>query len=94
MVIGQVIGCLAGGPISDVIGRRRALLTFLSLSLIGWLILASASLVSHPDFSIGLLFGGRFLHGLADSLGVSPAIMYVSMLPTLPSVLALERPRS
>ena len=35
LVIGQVIGCLAGGPISDAIGRRRALLVFLSLSLIG-----------------------------------------------------------
>ena len=39
----------------------------------------------HPDQDVAviLLFTGRFLHGLADSLGVSPAIIMVSEVSTV-----------
>ena len=85
MVVGQVIGCLLGGPISDLIGRRKSLLIFLTLSLIGWFILASSHFVPQREYAITLLFSGRFLHGLADSLGVSPAIIYVSEVSSVKS---------
>ena len=85
LVVGQVIGCLLGGPISDLIGRRKSLLIFLTLSLIGWFILASSHFIPQQEYAITLLFSGRFLHGLADSLGVSPAIMYVSEVSSVKS---------
>ena len=39
----------------------------------------------HPDQEVAvvLIFTGRFLHGLADSLGVSPAIIMVSEVSTV-----------
>ena len=85
LVVGQVIGCLLGGPISDLIGRRKSLLIFLTLSLIGWFILASSHFIPQQEYAVTLLFSGRFLHGLADSLGVSPAIMYVSEVSSVKS---------
>lgn len=53
------------------------------MSFIGWSIVAASAW--HPDRQVAiiLLFSGRFLHGLADSLGVSPAISLVSEVTTV-----------
>lgn len=77
-MVGQILGCLAGGPISDTVGRRTSLLGFASLSVIGWLTMALAPSIPNPTSSTVLLFAGRFLNGFGDSLGVPPAILFVS----------------
>ncbi len=83
LVVGQIIGCITGGYVSDLWGRRAVLVSFFSLSFIGWSIVAFSAW--HPDreMAIILIFTGRFLHGLADSLGVSPAISLVSEVTTV-----------
>ena len=50
---------------------------------LGWSIVAMSSM--HPDQEVAviLIFTGRFLHGLADSLGVSPAIIMASEVSTV-----------
>ena len=35
LVVGQIFGCIAGGMVTDLWGRRRVLIAFLSLSVIG-----------------------------------------------------------
>lgn len=70
-MIGYVIGCGLGGPISDVIGRRRSLQAYSFVSICGWLMVTFAQ-------NSEMLLGGRFVHGLADSLAVAPAILFVS----------------
>ena len=54
LVVGQITGCLFGGPISDSLGRRKALILFGSLSSLGWITMAVA-----PNPAV--LFIGRFL---------------------------------
>jgi len=53
------------------------------LSIVGWSIVAISSMHPDQDVAVILLFTGRFLHGLADSLGVSPAIIMVSEVSTV-----------
>jgi len=83
LVVGQILGCVLGGMVTDRWGRRRVLMVFLSLSFVGWSIVAASSY--HPDQGVAVtsVFLGRFLHGLADSLGVSPAIIMVSEITTV-----------
>lgn len=83
LVVGQVLGCILGGMASDYWGRRRVLIVVFSMSLIGWSTVAVSTW--HPDKSIAVtfIFVGRFFHGLADSLGVSPAITFVSEITTV-----------
>eukprot|EP00095_Tigriopus_kingsejongensis_P011257 maker-scaffold708_size108518-snap-gene-0.15 protein:Tk11257 transcript:maker-scaffold708_size108518-snap-gene-0.15-mRNA-1 annotation:"facilitated trehalose transporter tret1" len=71
LMIGYIIGCCLGGPISDVIGRRRSLQIYSLMSILGWMVVTCAQ-------SETMLLSGRFIHGLADSLAVAPAILFVS----------------
>ena len=68
---------MIGGPISDIFGRRPSLLVFQTLSMLGWALVSIASFFG-PTEAVIALFAGRFLHGLADSLGVSPALMFAA----------------
>lgn len=67
---------------SDHWGRRLAMLVFTLFSLMGWVVVAVAPLIEDPQLSVILLFSGRFLNGLGDSLSVSPAIMFVCEMST------------
>ena len=78
LVVGQIIGCLIGGPISDIFGRRSSILTFQTISFFGWILVSLAPLFGGSTDSVLILFLGRFIHGLADSMGVSPAIMFIA----------------
>ena len=78
LVVGQIIGCLIGGPISDIFGRRSSILTFQTISFFGWILVSLAPLFGGSTDSVMILFLGRFIHGLADSMGVSPAIMFIA----------------
>lgn len=64
------MGCLLGGPLSDLLGRRRSLRLFGVASLLGWAVVALSR-------STSLLFVGRFVQGCADSLSVAPSILFV-----------------
>ena len=82
-MVGQILGCVAGGMVTDRFGRRRVLMLFLSLSFIGWSIVAASPMHPDPDIAVVSVFFGRFLHGLADSMGVSAAILMVSEVSTV-----------
>merc|ERR1712079_301398 len=82
LVVGQIIGCLIGGPISDIFGRRSSILTFQTISFFGWILVSLAPLFGGSTDSVLILFLGRFIHGLADSMGVSPAIMFIAEIST------------
>eukprot|EP00094_Tigriopus_californicus_P008953 TCALIF_08629-PA protein Name:"Similar to Tret1 Facilitated trehalose transporter Tret1 (Apis mellifera ligustica)" AED:0.08 eAED:0.08 QI:0/1/0.5/1/1/1/4/0/476 len=71
LMIGYIIGCGLGGPISDIIGRRRSLQLYSFISICGWMMVTFAQ-------NSQMLLSGRFVHGLADSLAVAPAILFVA----------------
>ena len=78
LVVGQIIGCLIGGPISDIFGRRSSILTFQTISFFGWILVSLAPLFGGSTDSVLIFFLRQFIHGLADSMGVSPAIMFIA----------------
>ncbi|KAK6638460.1 hypothetical protein RUM43_006727, partial [Polyplax serrata] len=67
--ISTPVGCILGGYLMDVIGRRRTLiLTELPL-IIGWLLIFSAN-------SVYMIYGGRLLVGFGSGMVGAPARVY------------------
>lgn len=71
VLVGAAAGAIAGGRISDGIGRRRALLLTSSIFILGALICA----LSH---SFDLLLAGRIIVGLGIGLSSTTVPVYIS----------------
>lgn len=63
---GFALAQLAGGPLSDAIGRRKATLLFLAIFVAGSVIAAFAA-------NIGWLLAGRLVQGVGASIGAAVA---------------------
>lgn len=75
LLIGALIGALAGGVIADYFGRKKTLLLTLILFIIGTWILSAAG--SFASFLIG-----RFICGLAVGLVSMAAPLYIAEIST------------
>ena len=71
LVLGQITGSFFGSIVPDKIGRKTACQLCACASLLSWSLVAA----SQYDW---MIFLGRFLTGLFDSLPVAGAVMYVS----------------
>ncbi|KAL0281574.1 UNVERIFIED_CONTAM: hypothetical protein PYX00_002520 [Menopon gallinae] len=70
--ISTPIGCLLTGSMLDKFGRRATLLTLNVPCLLGWLLIAFAK----GDFTLYMIYAGRFFTGLATGMGSAPATIY------------------
>jgi len=71
VLVGAAVGAIAGGKLSDAIGRRKALLLTSSIFILGALICALAH-------SFGLLLAGRIIVGLGIGLSSTTVPVYIS----------------
>ena len=71
--VGMALGQLMVGPISDVIGRRRLLISGAIVAVVG-------SAIAGPSTSIAIFFAARFLQGLG---GGACVVLARAMVPDL-----------
>ncbi|KKB61401.1 MFS sugar transporter [Robbsia andropogonis] len=71
LIFGALVGCLGTGPISDRVGRRRAVM------LVG-IIFAVGSILSAMSPSVAMLIGSRFLLGLSAGSATQIVPIYIA----------------
>ncbi|QLL10029.1 sugar porter family MFS transporter [Mycobacterium vicinigordonae] len=76
VVIGQIVGALAGGVLADAIGRKKSMVAI----LIGYAVFA---LLGATAVSLPMLFAARFLLGV--TIGVSLVVVPVYVAESAPS---------
>ncbi|NYI70091.1 MFS family permease [Naumannella cuiyingiana] len=81
-VFALVPGLLAGGPVSDRIGRRPVVLIGVACSLLSGLVLAGAGIADRPAL-VGVLIAGRLLQGFAAGAAFSAGAAWVAELSAL-----------
>ncbi|XP_058121179.1 facilitated trehalose transporter Tret1-2 homolog [Anopheles ziemanni] len=69
--IGTPIGCLLSGFVMDNFGRKKALIVTQIPTIIGWIMIASAS-------NVGMIYAGRVLTGFGSGMVGAPARVYTS----------------
>ena len=75
MVVGGILGSLAQGPLSSYLGRRRGI-------QIASIICMVASAIMIATTSVGALYVGRIILGVANGIFITTAQMYiVEVLP-------------
>ncbi|XP_078047722.1 facilitated trehalose transporter Tret1-2 homolog [Augochlora pura] len=88
LAVGALFGCFVAGYLADKIGRKLSLLSSAVIFLIGWALIASASVVE-------MLYAARFILGFAMAFTFTVVPMYcgeiaeVSVRGTLGSLLQL-----
>jgi len=75
MSLGSPAGCLLMSPMLDGLGRRRTMLLVNVPSLLGWLLIATAS--HTQPWILYQVYAGRLLTGLAVGLVSAPIVVYV-----------------
>jgi len=70
VTIGGLAGCITGGKLADIWGRRRALAVCLFCSVIGW---ALTALTVH----YAMIVCGRLIHGFGEAFGSVVCVMYL-----------------
>ncbi|XP_069699267.1 facilitated trehalose transporter Tret1-like isoform X2 [Periplaneta americana] len=74
--VSMPVGCILEGPLLDRLGRRVTLIMVNIPSVLGWLIIASAS--HRHNWFLFQVYVGRLLTGLSSGCTGSPSAVYVS----------------
>lgn len=69
------IGCIISSFVLDHFGRKKTLYSLNLVSIISWIIMATASLTDSYTLYIQILFS-RVLIGIATGMGVSASCVY------------------
>ncbi|KAL0267507.1 UNVERIFIED_CONTAM: hypothetical protein PYX00_009759 [Menopon gallinae] len=75
VAVGAIFGPFPAGIIADAIGRKRGLLAVAIPFLVSWCVLAAAS-------SVGWLYLGRIIAGVANGWGMTLLPMYIGEIAT------------
>ena len=68
--VGGLVGCIIGGKLADMIGRKRAMTASFILITLGWGFVAFS-------LNAGMIFSGRIIHGLGEGMVVTVYIIYL-----------------
>ena len=68
--VGGLVGCIIGGKLADMIGRKRAMTASFILITLGWGFVAFS-------LNAGMIFSGRIVHGLGEGMVVTVYIIYL-----------------
>jgi len=81
--IGTPCGCILAGYLTDLLGRKRTLITLQLPAIFGWIMVGSAQ-------SVEWIYLGRFLAGLSSGMIGAPSRVYTAEVsqPHLRGVLA------
>ncbi|XP_063985688.1 facilitated trehalose transporter Tret1-2 homolog [Diachasmimorpha longicaudata] len=71
VVIAAPLGSLLGGFLMETVGRLRTLQIGTIPSVIGWILIATAT-------NVPMILVGRILSGMSTAMGTSPAIVYIT----------------
>lgn len=71
LVVIAPFGSIAGGFIMDAIGRLRLIFLATIPSVLGWVLIATAT-------NVPMMIVGRLLTGIASTWGASPAMVYIT----------------
>ncbi|XP_076362234.1 facilitated trehalose transporter Tret1-2 homolog [Tachypleus tridentatus] len=75
MAVGALVGGLTGGPLSEILGRKKTLILMNIPFILGWLLVVFANGVS-------MLYVGRLLTGICTGLVSVTAPMYIVEIST------------
>ncbi|XP_013784835.1 facilitated trehalose transporter Tret1-like [Limulus polyphemus] len=75
MAVGALVGGLTAGPVSEILGRKKALILMNIPFILGWLLIVLAN-------GISMLYVGRLLTGICTGMVSVTAPMYVVEIST------------